>query len=199
VRETAQHISKSGNEVPAQAREQLEQVAASREQLLATLKRIYSTKYDVLKTRIHGNMALRNILLTGKDLLIHNFGGRADKPFSEWRLKRSPLRDVANMVYSFYYVAYEGFLNSSQVLNEEQQSLLGFADLWAHYMSSFFLHAYQEGVKDIAIIPGAKEDYEVILNSFLLETALQGLNYELLHRPEKVVIPLRVIQSVMNK
>jgi maltose alpha-D-glucosyltransferase/alpha-amylase len=198
VRETVQHISKRGDDTPAYAHEWLQRLSASREYLLSTLKRIYSKKYDVLKTRVHGNMALRNVLLTGKDLLIHNFGGRPDKPFSEWRLKRSPLLDVANMVYSFYYVAYEGFLNSSQVLNEEQQSLMSFADLWAHYMSSFFLQSYQEEAKGVAIIPDAKEDYEVILNSFLLETALHWLNYELEHRPGKVVIPLKVIEAVMK-
>jgi maltose alpha-D-glucosyltransferase/alpha-amylase len=196
VREMVQLAGKKSSVVPPEIREQLDKVASERENLLLFLKKIYSKKFDVLKTRIHGNLSLANVLLTGKDLLIHNFGGSPDKPFSEWRLKRSPLRDVSNMIHSFYYVAYEGFLNSSQLLTDEQQSLMHFADYWAHYMSSFFLHAYHEETQGMAFIPAAKEDYEILLDSFLLENALHWLNYELVHRPEKVIIPLKVIEAI---
>jgi maltose alpha-D-glucosyltransferase / alpha-amylase len=198
VRETMQHIQKHRGRSPQYLHKDLDDLVAQREYLLSTLKKIYGKKYDVLKTRIHGNISLRSILLTGKDLLIHNFGGKPDRPFSEWRLKRSPLRDVAGMIYSFYYVASEGFIHSSQVLPEEQQSMMPFADLWAHYMSSFFLEAYQREANGIAFIPGSKEDYAVVLNSFVLEHALQGLNHELVHSPEKAAIPLRIIGTVMR-
>lgn len=198
VREMVQIAQKNIHRVPEHWRNELSNIANSREYILNSLKKIHSKKFDVLKTRIHGNLSLSNVLLTGKDLLIHDFGGNPDKPFSEWRLKRSPLRDVSNMVHSFYYVAYEGFMNSSQLLNDEHHLLLHFADYWAHYMSSFFLHAYHEETKDIAFIPASKEDHAIILNSFLLENALHWLNYELVHRPEKVVIPLKIIETIMQ-
>jgi maltose alpha-D-glucosyltransferase / alpha-amylase len=196
VRETVQLINDHKTSAPEAVQHDLTEVANAKDHILSILKKIYSNKFDILKTRIHGNMALRNLLLTGKDLLIHNFGGRQDKPFSEWRLKRSPLRDVANLLYSFHYVAQEGFLNSAQLLNEEQQAMMRFADLWSHYMSSFFLHAYQQEIQGLAIIPESPEEHAIVLNSFLLETALHWLNYELVHRPEKVVIPLEIVRRM---
>ncbi len=198
VRETLQQISTRKSAMPETVQNSLQQIADSREYLLSVLKQIYSKKFDIVKTRIHGNMALRNLLLTGKDLLIHNFGGKPDKPFSEWRLKRSPLRDVASMLYSFYYVAYEGFLNSSQLLNDEQESLMSFADLWAFYMSSFFLEAYQTEADGASFIPGSKDDHAVVLRSFMLENALHWLNRELQHRPDKAIIPVKIIQTLIT-
>ena len=197
VRETGQVVEKKIDGAPAAVRDEVQGIADRREALLNKLKKIYSKKFDVKKIRTHGNLGLSHILLTGKDIVIHDFGGNPLKPFSERRLKRSPLRDVAAMVRSFYYVAYEGFLNSSQMQSAEQNELLPFADFWAHYMSNFFMKAYLDEAKDIGFVPEEKEDFEIIIQSFLLENALHWFNYELAHRPERVVIPLRIIQAVV--
>lgn len=198
VRETVQVIEKKGAELPAHLSAEIKALAGDREILLNTLRRVYSKKFDVLKIRTHGNLGLSHILLTGKDIVILDFGGNPLKPFSERRLKRSPLRDVAAMIRSFYYVAYEGFLTSPQMQPEEQNSLLPFADLWAHYMGNFFIKAYLEETKGIGFIPEEKSDFEILIQSFSLENALHWLNYEIAHRPERVVIPLRIIQSIIK-
>lgn len=137
-------------------------------------------------------------MLTGKDIVIHDFGGNPLKAFSERRLKRSPLRDVAAMIRSFYYVGYEGFLSSVQMQTEEQNNLLPFAGFWAHYTSGFFMKAYLEEIKGTSFIPDDAADFEVLLQTFLLENALHWFNYEVAHRPERAVIPLRIIQTIFK-
>jgi maltose alpha-D-glucosyltransferase / alpha-amylase len=197
VREMGQIVEKKIDQVPDTIRQEVKAIAEKREALLNTLKKIYSKKFDIKKIRTHGNLGLSHILLTGRDLVIHDFGGNPLKPFSERRLKRSPLRDAAAMIRSFYYVAYEGFLTSAHMQNEEQQELLPFADFWAHYMSNFFMKAYLDEAADVGFVPEQKEDFEIIIESFLLENALHWFNYELAHRPERVVIPLRIIQTIV--
>ncbi|HEY0041065.1 MAG TPA: maltose alpha-D-glucosyltransferase [Flavisolibacter sp.] len=199
VRETGQVLEKKKGSLPSFIKAEAEALANQRETILTTLKRVYSKKFDVLKIRIHGNFGLSHVMLTGRDILIHDFGGNPLKPFSERRLKKSPLRDVAAMIRSFYYVAYEGFLTSAQMQDEEQNSLLPLADLWAHYMSNFFMKAYLEETRGLSYAPGETEDFEILIQSFLLENALHWFNYEVAHRPERVVIPLRIIQSIMKK
>jgi maltose alpha-D-glucosyltransferase / alpha-amylase len=199
VRETMQSISRKMNELPPGIHKDLEALTAKKDNILHELKKVYSKKFDVLKIRIHGNMNLRHVLLTGKDLLIHDFAGNPLKPFSARRLKRSPLRDVAAMIHSFYYVAYESILSSAQVPADDHDALLPFADLWAHYMSSFFLSAYMEGTKEIAFIPVSKEDFDTLLNCFLLEHALQWFNYELNHHTDKAIVLLRVLETIMKQ
>jgi maltose alpha-D-glucosyltransferase/alpha-amylase len=199
VRETTESIGKQINKLPQNLHGDLRSVINKRENILHELKKVYRKKFDVLKIRIHGNMNLRHVLLTGKDLLIHDFAGNPLKPFSTRRLKRSPLRDVAAMIHSFYYVAYEGILSSAQVPADDHVALLPFADLWAHYMSSFFLNAYIEGTNGIALIPATGEDFDTLLNCFLLEHALQWFNYELNHHTDKAAVLLRVLETIMKQ
>ncbi len=162
------------------------------------LRRIYNKKLDIWKIRIHGTYNLKKLLMTGKDIVIQDFGGNPLQSYSERRIKRSPLRDVADMITSFHYVAYESFFINNHVPKDEMESLLPFAEQWAHYMSGFFVKAYIETINDTPVIPKEKKDFEVVLQTFLLERALIHLNYELHNRPEWVLAPIRIIKSIMS-
>jgi maltose alpha-D-glucosyltransferase/alpha-amylase len=65
-------------------------------------------------------------------------------------------------------------------------------------MSNFFLKAYMDKVREGNFIPEDKADFEVLIQTFLLENALRHLNTELNQQPEKALIPLRIIRSVME-
>jgi len=198
VREMSELVEKKKDTLPQSIAKEAETLADRRETLLQFLRRIYTKKFDIMKIRTHGNLGLSHILLTGRDIMIHDFGGNPLKPYSERRLKRSPLRDVAAMIRSFYYVAYEGFLSSPQLSSEEQANLLSFADFWAHYMSNFFMKAYLDETQDIPIVPKEEDDFAVILDSLLMENAIHWFNYEVAHRPERAVIPLRIVQEILK-
>lgn len=167
-----------------------------KEEILHLLKRIYNKKLDVIKMRIHGNFHLGQVLLTGKDVVITDFGGDPEKSFSDRRLKRSPLRDVAAMIRSFTDVAYEGFLKTTHVDKAHINDFLPFARIWAHYMINFFMKAYLETVKDSLFIPKDKDDFKMMVETYMLEKALRDINYELHNRPDWVIIPLRIIKSI---
>ena len=197
VRESYQSHHRNINRLPEALRTEVSALFDRRDEILTTLKRIYNKKLDVVKTRIHGNYHLRHVLLTGRDLAIQDFTGNPEKSFSERRLKRSPLRDVATMILSLHYVAHEGFLGTSQVQQQELPALMPFAEMWAHYMSGFFVKAYLETVHESRFIPALKEDLDVMLQTYMLERALKDLISELDNRPESVVVPLRIIQSIL--
>jgi len=129
---------------------------------------------------------------------IHDFGGIPYRSYSETRLKRSPLIDVASMIRSYYYVGYEGFLSTPHVKPEEIDHLLPYADIWVHYMNGFFLHAWLETVKESDLIPKSNLDLKVMLQYYLLEKALYALEYELNNRPERVIIPLAMIKDILT-
>ncbi len=173
-------------------------VLSKRNEILEVLKRIYQQKMDVSRIRIHGNYQLRRIIFTGKDIAITDFGGDHTRPYSERRIKRSPLRDVAGMVRSFYYAAYEGLILKPQVKSEEAAKLRPYAELWTHHVSGYFLHAYTNTVDGANFIPANKEDLQILLQTFLLEKAVYSLNYELNHRPEYVVVPIRLIMAILK-
>jgi maltose alpha-D-glucosyltransferase/alpha-amylase len=198
VRETWQTMERQSGSLPQEMQAEVQALKEKREIILTLLKRIYRKKLDVQKIRIHGNYGLSHILLTGKDIVMHDFGGNPTKAYSERRLKRSPLRDVAAMIRSFYYVAYEGFRNTTHAQNEEIENLLPFADFWAHYMTNFFMKAYLDRIQEHNFIPDTEEDFSVLIQTFLLENALQFFKMELSQDPKKAIIPLRIIQSIVS-
>jgi maltose alpha-D-glucosyltransferase/alpha-amylase len=199
VRETYQSLERNMNKLPENLQWELKKISGKREEILKTLKKIYSRKLNVLKTRIHGFLHLRQILFTGKDIAIHDFGGNPLRSYSERRLKRSPLRDVSFIVQSFYYVAQEAFLTTRQVPKEEVWNLMSFASMWSYYMSGFFIKAYLETVKGTSLVPTEKEDLNTMLQTYLLEGALHHLNYALNKRPDHITAPLNLIDSIMTK
>ncbi|MCY7420406.1 MAG: maltose alpha-D-glucosyltransferase [Chitinophagaceae bacterium] len=198
VRAAFQNLSKKIDSLPQQAREEAKILLGKKDEILKILKQIYSKKMDVTRIRIHGNYQLRRVLFTGKDIAILDFGGDPTRSYSERRIKRSALRDVAGMIRSFYYAAYEGLILDKKLRPEDIIKHEPYADLWIHQVSGYFLHAYLQTVKDASFIPPDKKDFEVLLQTFLLEKAVYSLYYELNHRPEYVIVPLRLIRTLIS-
>lgn len=199
VRETFQHKKEKLQTLSGNIRKDVEEVLTKREDLLNAFKRIYAKKLDVIKIRIHGNYHLGQVLFTGKDIVITDFGGDPERSFSDRRLKRSPLRDVAAMMRSIRYVANEGFMKTSQVPKEDIPGLLPFADLWAYYMRGFFLRAYLDTVQESAFIPKDKQDLQMMLETYMLERIVHDLKYELNHRPDWLRVPVRVLKALIDR
>ena len=198
VRQTYQSLAAKMSSLPPDLQERKERILAYRPELLNILKKIYFKKLDAIKIRIHGNYHLRQVLLTGKDLVIQDYGGDPSHSTSERRLKRSPLTDLASMVASIHEVTYDAFLNNQQSLTVNLDELLPYAPYWAHYISGFFIKAWFGAVKGSALVPAAKEDMERMWQNYLLQKALFDFNRELNRNPAQIVSSQAIIRSVLS-
>jgi maltose alpha-D-glucosyltransferase/alpha-amylase len=199
VRGTFQSQARNMSKLSPEARQEAEEVLAMKDDILAIFRNIYKKKIDVSKIRIHGDYHLGQVLFTGKDFIMTDFEGEPARSYSERRLKRCALRDVAGMIRSFHYAAYGSLFLDNQIRKEDFGKLLPFVEQWYHYMSGFFMNAYLETVEDTFLIPKEREDLETLMTTFLLEKAIYELNYELNNRPDWVVIPLRGIKALVQK
>jgi maltose alpha-D-glucosyltransferase/alpha-amylase len=167
-------------------------------EVLRFFKRIYDHKITTDKIRNHGDYHLGQVLFTGKDFLIIDFEGEPARSYSERRLKRSPLRDVAGMIRSFHYASYSVLIQKEgadpNIRNAEE-----WAEEWYRYISAIYLNSYLENVKGQPFIPADENDLHLLLEIFLLEKAVYELGYELNNRPDWVVIPIRSINYILNK
>ncbi|HSU51347.1 MAG TPA: alpha-glucosidase C-terminal domain-containing protein, partial [Segetibacter sp.] len=198
VREVFEGKIEDFKDYPEIIQQDLQDFYNRKEDILTMLKRIYAKKLDVIKIRIHGNYHLGQVFFTGKDVVITDFGGDPVRSFSDRRLKRSPLRDVASMIRSFRDVAYEGFLKTTHVEKDNINSLLPFARLWSRYMVGFFMKAYLDTVKGSSFIPSDKQDFQMMVDTYMLEKAIYDLKYELKNRPDWAVVPLKTIKSIIG-
>ena len=199
VRSNFDSLKKHLPNLPENVRGEAQEVLQMREEVLSRLKRIFSHKIDTKKIRNHGDYHLGQVLFTGKDFYIIDFEGEPARSFSERRLKRSALRDVAGMMRSFHYAAYNALFQQDSLRKEDVDYLEAWAEQWYHYASGFFMNSYLSTTKGTGLVPAADEDFEILMQTYLLEKAIYELGYELNNRPDWVLIPIRGIKYIMKK
>jgi maltose alpha-D-glucosyltransferase/alpha-amylase len=199
VRTAFQSLSANLHRLPESTQEEARHLLTRKHDILAQLKRIYRKKLDVVKTRVHGDYHLGQVLCQGMDFVILDFEGEPARTFSERRLKRNPLKDVAGMLRSFHYATYASLQLNDHISIEDRQRLVPHLEMWYVCISGIFLKAYINTVKETRFIPQDKNDFEMLLETFLMEKAVYELNYELNNRPDWVLLPLRGILSLLKK
>ena len=201
LRQNFQLLGKKLKSLPPDVQPLAEKVLALEPEILKRLSAIYQRRIDALRTRQHGDYHLGQVLYDGKDFWIIDFEGEPSLSISERRLKRSPLGDVAGMIRSFHYAAQAAMLKqieSGGVPPAQTESLAGWAQFWARYVSAIFYKAYFDAAKNAAFLPRKDEDIQLLVNVFLLRKAVYELGYELNNRPTWLKIPLQGILELMG-
>ena len=198
TREAFENLRRSIPSLPATIQTEAEAVLQRKNEVLACFKRVFKHKINTVKIRTHGDFQLGQLLWTGKDFVIINFEGEPSRPFSERRILRSGLRDVAAMIRSFHYAAYSPLMQQNYAEEYREEHLEQWAEAWYYYVSRFYLDGYKSTLQDTDLIPDNERDYSVLLDTFLLEIAVGELNSELNHRPLFALVALRGIQAVLD-
>ncbi len=144
----------------------------------------------LIKTRIHGDYHLGQVLRVQNDYRILDFEGEPARPLAERRARQSPLKDVAGMMRSYSYAAWAGFLGYTSRHPQDAAPLEPWASLWERATCSRFLSTYRETIAGSPIAPADPKHFARILDAFVLDKALYELSYELNNRPSWVRIPL---------
>ncbi len=161
-------------------------------ELLEQLKRIFDHKIESDKIRIHGDLTLEQIAVKGEDFIFLNFDGDPDQPFSQRRLRRSPVKDIANLLRSFHYASGLALEQQSAGLRAEQREFLqGWLDETYRCLAAEFITAYRKATNGRRLLPEDEHDLRTLLRTFMIEKALQEVRYDLRHRPEQVSVGLR--------
>ncbi len=197
LRKTFALLQKKVGDLPEAFRAEAAEVLAAEEQILAQEQRILQHHADAAKIRIHGDYHLGQVLYTGKDFVILDFEGEPARAMSERKLKRSALRDVAGMMRSFQYAAYSALWQPS-TRAEDVPFLERWADLWYRQMSATFLESYLATTAGAGFLPPKESDLQVLIEAYLLDKAVYEVGYELNHRPDWVVIPVRGIKHLLS-
>ncbi len=199
ARRTLQALKRHMPGLAPQLAKEVEAIVNVEDEILHRLEQVTQRKIASEKIRIHGDYHLGQVLYTGKDFVIIDFEGEPAVALGERRLKRSCLRDVAGMVRSFHYAAYGPLRLPSSIRPEDVPALEPWANIWFSYVSGVFLHAYQTTVVSKPFVPDDREGFEVLTKVHLLQKAIYELNYELNNRPDRLTIPIKGIQQILEK
>jgi maltokinase len=151
--------------------------------------------------RIHGDYHLGQVLKASDDWVVIDFEGEPARSLDERRRLASPLQDVAGMLRSFDYAAFQPLVlgedpDTPGPTREELARFEGPAAAWIEANRSAFLDAYLAGAGDAGQARGG--DQELLLRAFELDKAVYEVMYEARHRPPWLQIPLGGIRRLLG-
>jgi trehalose synthase-fused probable maltokinase len=191
-------------EMAGDTRVEAERILKAESELLKIFATALSQPFAAMRTRIHGDYHLGQVLYTGSDFVIIDFEGEPARPIAERSVKLSPLQDVAGMLRSFHYAAFASVFAASigvdarDAHGEDARQRLKAAQVWYLCVAAHFTRAYLNEAGRASFNPASAEQLATLLRLHLLEKAVYELNYELNNRPDWVRIPLAGISSLLD-
>ena len=175
--------------------------------ILNCFRWIYGHVLRHRRIRCHGNLNLADTLRTGKDFVFVDFEGDDDRSLAERRIKRSALRDVASMTRSFHYAAFDALLHNAHprgtapgmIRSEDVEVLKPWAWRWAAAVEQTYTDSYFASAHGELFCPSERQEFQELLQLFVLEYALSEMLDELPQRRPRLIVPFRSILGLVSR
>jgi maltose alpha-D-glucosyltransferase/alpha-amylase len=154
---------------------------------------------NFVKTRVHGDYHLGQVLIANNDVMIIDFEGEPRRPIEERRGKCSPMRDVAGMLRSFSYAANVAVKELSVGLEHRHAGTLKRALRWKERAIEIFLTSYADAARGSVTETQDIEAQRQLLRLNLFAKVLYEINYEAGNRPDWIDIPLYGLLRLLSE
>ncbi len=162
--------------------------------IVASVRNLAKFGVDTLKTRIHGDFHLGQVLVASGDAFIIDFEGEPGTSVDARRAKDSPLRDVAGLLRSIHYAG-------ATLTDRKGVGAIPVDDTWRDKLIAEFrrqaAEAFLRGYWETSVLKRDKAS-RALLSLFLIEKAAYEISYEAANRPTWLGVPLAGLLSVVE-
>ncbi|EXF46735.1 alpha-amylase family protein [Pseudomonas sp. BAY1663] len=179
----------------------LGQLLERRTELLAQVKRLAARTQGGLRTRVHGDLHLGQVLVVQGDAYFIDFEGEPSRPLDQRRAKHSPFKDVSGLLRSFEYAAAMT-IRGAQVSDSSAEADQARQNIAANYQRSahgVFLQAYREATAELPHAWRDEHGANAAMLLFSLEKCAYEIVYEAENRPAWLVVPLQGLLSLTQQ
>jgi maltose alpha-D-glucosyltransferase/alpha-amylase len=186
--------------LPAEARQLAAEFLARRNEINAAIDSLGGfSPANFVKTRVHGDYHLGQVLIANNDIMIIDFEGEPRRPLEERRAKFSPMRDVAGMLRSFSYAANVAVKELSTGLEHRHAETLERALRWKERAIEIFLGSYANIGRGSVLEPQDIEAQRRLVRLNLFAKVFYEINYEAGNRPDWIDIPLYGLLRLLSE
>lgn len=151
-----------------------------------------------MRIRIHGDFRLANVLYLGKDLALSNFDGDAYLPVRERSIKRSPLRDVAAMLFSIGITAEKALQKHLERAPADKNYLVPWMSLWRFTACNKFLDSYRAAAAGEDFLPHDEEKFFQLLAVSLFMGIERVIERRQKDKPEELPMLLDITHALLR-
>lgn len=169
-----------------------------RNEVLEEILGFDETRLCSMRTRVHGDFHLGQVLVNKDEFYILDFEGEPESTIRDRKVKQSPLKDVAGMLRSFHYAIYATLFDEQKQWTVNQNELFDLAERFYQLICGLYLHGFIRTAIKGGLDIGYKPEIHYLLRYHLLEKAVYELGYELNSRPAWAIIPLRGVMRIMG-
>jgi maltose alpha-D-glucosyltransferase / alpha-amylase len=154
---------------------------------------------QALRTRIHGDFHLGQVLVSQGDAFLIDFEGEPARELEERRAKSSPLRDVAGLLRSLSYAsaAAQSTMEAAPQLTADRKRAL--FERFRAAAAEAFLNEYRAATQTVSQPLVAPEHEQALLDLFLIEKAAYEIRYEAANRPAWLGLPVRGLAALTSR
>ena len=163
------------------------------------IEHLVSADAGALRTRIHGDFHLGQVLVAQGDAFLIDFEGEPARTLAERRMKSSPLRDVAGLLRSLSYASAAAQSTTESAPQQTAERKRALFERFRASAAERFLDEYRIAVAAAAQPLVAATSEQALLDLFLIEKAAYEIRYEAANRPTWIGLPVRGLAALASR
>ena len=180
----------------AQVEQAAKTLLAHADELREAARKLAARGAGSLRTRVHGDFHLGQVLVVQSDAYLIDFEGEPARTMEQRRAKSSPLRDVAGLIRSFEYAAAASLPGRVATAPAAVGRRGDIIERFRNDAETAFLQAYRKVLGEAPVKWVEPRAEEAVLDLFLLEKAAYEIRYEAANRPTWIGIPLLGLYAI---